>query len=88
MKQLTQSTKFKKDLERIKKRGKDREKLLTILEILKNGQEIPKEYGDHPLVGNWVGYRDLHIESDWLLIYEVTEDEVYLARTGTHTDLF
>ena len=45
-------------------------------------------YRDHALKGNWNGYRDAHIEPDWLLIYRIKGDELHLARTGTHADLF
>lgn len=45
-------------------------------------------YKDHLLRGNWNGYRDAHIEPDWLLIYRVSGDELQFARTGTHADLF
>jgi len=48
----------------------------------------PPAYRDHPLKGNWGGYRDAHIEPDWLLIYRISRDELHLARTGTHSDLF
>lgn len=49
---------------------------------------MPSSYKDHLLRGNWNGYRDAHIEPDWLLIYRVSGDELQLARTGTHADLF
>jgi mRNA interferase YafQ len=42
----------------------------------------------HPLRGEWKGYWECHVAPDWLLIYKVSEDEVALARTGTHADLF
>ena len=88
MKQLIQSSKFKKDLERMKKRGKNRDEFLVVLKLLQSGAAIPLKYKDHALTGNWLGYRDVHVENDWLLIYEATEESVFLARTGTHSDLF
>jgi mRNA interferase YafQ len=88
MKQVIQSTKFKKDLERMKKRGKNRDELLVVLTLLQSGKAIPLKYKDHALTGNWLGYRDVHVENDWLLIYEATDESVFLARTGTHSDLF
>jgi mRNA interferase YafQ len=45
-------------------------------------------YSDHPLKGDWKGFRDLHIEPDWLLLYRVEGTELQLARTGAHSDLF
>ena len=49
---------------------------------------MPPARRDHPLKGEWQGFRECHIEPDWLLIYEATDDDVTLARTGTHADLF
>lgn len=63
-------------------------KLRVILNLLANEQPLPVEYRDHPLRGDWIGFRDLHIEPDWLLLYRIKGDEVQLARIGTHSDLF
>jgi mRNA interferase YafQ len=63
-------------------------KLRSVLELLIAGEELPAGYKDHPLKGDWKGYRDAHIEPDWLLIYRVAGDELHLARTGSHADLF
>jgi mRNA interferase YafQ len=51
-------------------------------------EALPAANRAHPLKGEWKGYWDCHIEPDWLLIYKLTDDEVRLARTGTHADLF
>lgn len=56
--------------------------------LLIEGKTLPAVYLDHPLKGGWRGYRDAHIEPDWLLIYEVTTEVVRFERTGRHTDLF
>lgn len=72
----------------MKKRGKNRDEFLVVLTLLQSGAAIPPKYKDHALTGNWLGYRDVHVENDWLLIYEATEESVFLARTGTHSDLF
>ena len=85
---VVHSTRFKKDVKRIEKRGKDMTKLRTVLLLLIQSEPLPPEYGDHPLRGDWKGYRDLHIEPDWLLLYRVEGNELQLARTGTHSDLF
>ncbi len=60
---------FKKDIKRLQKRGKDISKLKMVIEKLLENQELEPKYKDHALTGNWKGYRDCHIESDWLLIY-------------------
>ena len=85
---LVPSTRFRKDVKRAEKRGKDMAKLRAVLTLLAQEQSLPAEYKDHALRGDWIGFRDLHIEPDWLLLYRVENDEVQLARTGTHSDLF
>lgn len=82
------STQFKRDVKRVEKRGKDLNKLRRLLALLIERQPLPAACRDHPLKGNWSGFRDAHIEPDWLLIYRVTGDELLLARTGSHADLF
>jgi mRNA interferase YafQ len=59
-----------------------------LLRLLVAEHELPATYKDHPLKGDWRGYRDAHVEPDWLLIYRVAGDELQLARTGSHSDLF
>ena len=79
---------FKRDVKRAKKRGKDMSKLRGLLELLIDGKPLPKRYRDHPLKGKWAGWRDAHIDPDWLLLYRIDGEELQLARTGTHADLF
>ncbi|MDP2630998.1 MAG: type II toxin-antitoxin system YafQ family toxin [Candidatus Uhrbacteria bacterium] len=69
-------------------RGKDRKKLLDVARLLVNDGSLSTEYRPHKLHGEYAGLWECHIESDWLLIYDVTEEKVFLARTGTHADLF
>ncbi|MXX90361.1 MAG: type II toxin-antitoxin system YafQ family toxin [Boseongicola sp. SB0677_bin_26] len=85
---LVLSTRFRKDMKRMRKRGKDMEKLATAVTMLARQDALPPEYRDHALSGDWAGFRDLHIEPDWLLLYRISGDEVQLARPGTHSDLF
>ncbi len=82
------STQFKRDVKRAEKRSKDLSKLRTLLSLLIEQKPLPSSYLDHPLRGNWRGYRNAHIEPDWLLLYRVAGKELYLTRTGTHADLF
>lgn len=72
----------------MKKRGKDLSKLVAIVQLLVNDEQLEEVHKAHPLKGEWVPSWDLHIEPDWILIYQLTEDEVCLVRTGTHADLF
>jgi len=79
---------FDKDLLKAKKRGKDLQKIRFIINELAKGQALPPKYKDHKLSGNYKGYKECHIEPDWLLIYKIENKTLYLARTGTHSDLF
>jgi mRNA interferase YafQ len=85
---LVRTAQFRRDVKRVKKRGSDLNKLREILSLLIEGKDLPLRYRDHPLKGDWKGFRDAHIEPDWLLIYRITEDQLELARTGSHADLF
>ena len=87
--ELYPTTKYRKDRKRLKKRGLDMTKLDTVIEMLANGEELPEKYRDHALVGNLKGYRDCHIEPDWLLIYKIDGDRLVLilSQTGSHADL-
>ena len=81
---------FKRDYKRIKKRGYNIRLLEQVIALLAEGQELPASYRDHALTGDYSGCRECHIAPDWLLVYEVMQDELllYLTRTGTHSDLF
>ena len=69
---------IKKDYKRVKKQNKDLDKLRAIIEKLIAGQLLESKYKDNQLFGNWKGHRDCHIESDWILIYRITADDLYL----------
>lgn len=81
---------FKKDYKKIVKRGYDVRLLETVIGLLDEQKPLPEKYRDHNLIGNYSGCRECHITPDWLLIYEINEDELvlYLTRTGSHSDLF
>lgn len=81
---------FRRDYKTISKRGYDLTLLKEVVEILAGGEPLPERYRDHALSGNFLGCRECHIRPDWLLIYEIEDDELilYLTRTGSHSDLF
>ena len=81
------TTQFKRDIERVTKRGKDITKLKIVITLLLNESQLPVSYRDHALKGNFAGRRDCHIEPDWLLIYAVSNGELTLYNTGTHRDI-
>jgi mRNA interferase YafQ len=88
--EIERTSQFKKDFKLALKRNCDIEKLRTAITILANGESLPEEYLDHPLRGTYSGYRECHIEPDWLLVYKITESVLVLTlyRTGSHSDLF
>lgn len=79
---------FMKSFEKVKKRGKDMRKLSDIMELLKAEKPLPIRCRCHKLQGKFAGYKECHIEPDWLLIYQVTRTEIIFADTGKHSDLF
>ena len=87
---FSRTNQFKKDVKRVERRGQDLAKLKAMLERLIEGDPLPPECKDHPLRGDFAGSRDCHIQSDWVLIYTLTEKgaHVRFERTGTHSDLF
>ncbi|MGM0738840.1 MAG: type II toxin-antitoxin system YafQ family toxin [Bacteroidota bacterium] len=88
MKMIIRTTRFEKDVKKMKKRGKSFGGFKELIITLAKGKPLAPKYKDQKLVGNYTGTRECHIEPDWLLIYEPTEDELILIRTGTHSDLF
>lgn len=85
---VRRSGQFKRDYKLMKRRGKDMEKLQRVMEKLASGVPLEAKYRDHPLVGNYVGRHDCHVDPDWLLIYKFESDAILFERTGTHADLF
>ena len=84
------TSQFKKDLKKMQKQHKDLGLLNQILKLLTNGEALPEKNRDHALTGNYTGCRECHIQPDWLLIYEIADDTLflYLTRTGSHSELF
>jgi len=83
---------FKKDYRRMMKQNKDIGKLDYVIQELAVPNRLPGKYRDHFLIGDYAGYRECHIEPDWLLIYDYEtlddgEQQLLLVRTGSHSDL-
>jgi len=85
---IVPSTRFDRDLKRMVKRGKTLEKLAAIVRKLQADEALEERHRLHSLSGKWLRYMEYHIEPDWLLIHQLTETELRLVRTGSHTDLF
>lgn len=88
MLKINSSGRFKRDLKTCQKREYDLHLLEAVIDILRIPDQLPIQNKDHFLKGDYSGRKECHIAPDWLLIYEIYEDELYLDRTGTHSDLF
>ncbi len=80
----------KKDIKRASKQGRNIDLLFEIIDRLSNGEVLEPKYKDHSLSGNYKGKRECHIEPDFLLIYQIIDDELtlYALRVGSHSNLF
>lgn len=90
MLEIVLSNQFKKDLKQITKRGYNLDLLNDVVDKIASLEPLDERYRDHALTGNYIGFRECHIKPDWLLIYRINNNELYLflSRTGSHSDLF
>lgn len=88
--EIQRTSSFKRDYKLAKKRGYDISKLKAVVTLLADGADLPAVYSDHALTGNWIGFRELYIAPDWLLVYRIYEQQLILSltRTGSHSDIF
>ena len=82
------STRFKRDVRKAARRGRDLTRLRALLASLIRQEPLTARHLDHPLRGIWKDYREAHVEPDRLLIYRIVGNELRLVRTGSHADLF
>ena len=85
---IVRKSRFKKDFKKLQSSGKNPQKLAEIIRMFANGEELPERNRDHALIGDYINHRECHITPDWLLIYQITETELLLVRTGSHGELF
>ena len=85
---VRQATAFRRDVRRLGRRGADLTKLQNVVALLAAKKPLEPRHRDHPLSGDWRSFRDCHVEPDWVLIYKVDGDDLYLVRTGSHAELF
>jgi mRNA interferase YafQ len=88
MLEVRESAAFRRDFRRALSQGKSGELFVTVLACLVNQEPLNPKYRDHALSHNWKGYRELHIQPDWLLMYRISGNILLLARTGSHSELF
>ena len=87
---IVRSNRFLKDLRLAKKRGLELSSLEEVVNKLANQEKLDEKYHDHPLSGDYSDFRECHIKPDWLLVYTIDDEELelFLFRTGSHSDLF
>lgn len=88
MKTVQVTKQFKKDINKLKRQGKEFDKLKYVIDALCEEKKLELSHRDHKLMGKYRDARECHIEPDWLLVYELFEDVVKLRRTGSHAELF
>lgn len=88
MRNVFYTSKFRKDFKTAIKRQLDMSLIKAVMRDLENGIPLEPKYQEHPLTGNYIGHLECHIQSDWLLIYQVEGNDLTFVRTGTHSDLF
>jgi mRNA interferase YafQ len=88
MRTIEATRRYRRDYKQAHKRGLDLDKIDAVIDHITEHGEAPAATRPHKLSGNWADAWDCHIEPDWILIYDVTDDTVELIRTGTHSDLF
>ncbi len=88
MLQVRTTTRFRKDVKRVKKQGKDLQILQKVMNDIVQRISLAPQYRDHVLRGNYKGRRECHLAPDWLLIYRTTAQEAIFERTGSHSELF
>ena len=84
------TNKFRQDLKLCQKRGYNMQAITDVIKKLAAGETLPPQNRDHELSGNYKGFRECHIQPDWLLVYRINNNDLilFLSRTGTQSDLF
>lgn len=84
------TTRFDRDKVKALKQGRDFSRLTEVMEKLIKEQPLEEKHCDHPLKGDWKGFRDCHVVNDWVLIYKVDKErkKIVFVRLGTHAELF
>jgi mRNA interferase YafQ len=88
LRSIVHSSQFRRDYKKAARQRKDMDLLREVVEVLVAGERVDARFRDHALSGNWMGYRELHLKPDWLLVYKLTTEELRLARVGSHAELF
>ena len=88
MRELILTTRFRRDLRRVARRGKNERRLREVLDKLIAGEPLEPRHRAHQLTGSMAPLWECHIENDWLLVWDEDDTTVTLMQTGTHSDIF
>ncbi|MBQ9472823.1 MAG: type II toxin-antitoxin system YafQ family toxin [Bacteroidales bacterium] len=90
MRQIVFTSQYKRDLKLALRRNLPEEKLNEVIKMLATDHPLPTANKDHALKGEFRGFRECHIQPNWLLMYRKDDLQLQLVlmRTGTHADLF
>ena len=89
MREIDQTTQFKRDFKKIASSGRYKKKeFFDFIDYLVEDKPLPEKSRDHALINDWKNYRECHIKPDWLLIYKKYDNILLLVRTGSHSELF
>ena len=90
LRSVFRTTQFKKDFKALLKKHYDPDKLRQAIDTLmaQDKQLLSTKYRDHQLTGSWKGYREIHIEGDWLAVWIREDGTAWFLRTGTHEEIF
>lgn len=94
MRIVIQTSQFRRNYKLMIRRGKNLDKINEIITLLATDEILPAVLRDHALSGDYEGFRECHIEPNWLLVYKKVDfetielNELRLVATGTHSDLF
>lgn len=87
MREIKQASKFRRDVKKLERRGYDFTKFKLVVKLLAEGYQLPPEFHDHDLQGQWKPSRECHLAFDIVLVYQIQDNTVYFQRIGTHADV-
>ncbi|MDR2962754.1 MAG: type II toxin-antitoxin system YafQ family toxin [Bacteroidales bacterium] len=88
--QILATNEFKKQLSLSYKRNLDLRLLERVIHTIAKGARLDSKYVPHQLHGYGAETWECHVKPDWLLVWQVNNEELTLIlfQLGTHSDLF
>ena len=73
---------FRRDFKLAIKRGLDMSQIQKVMKDIEEEIPLDPKYKEHSLSGNYYGNMECHIQPDWLLVYELSDERVIFVRTS------